>query len=311
MAKVYDSKGNEVKVDSKTEKARRAAFEQISKKAILVNLDRRQISNLPYDVNLTAKIAKDYGLESPDLIQVRKFLFNPQRLAKIRSLVNDALMMIWNHTRPWDNIGYRILPMEFHDDFQEAFSKIKDEWEEEVENFVDNYDSYVAEAKKMLGKAFNKNNYPDKAQVKDMFELSVITAQMPDIDDIRINMSGPELMQMQQDITEKFEGTIESTVEELSNLVEKGNPDAYELFKLARSLNNVTKNSEVEVRLAELEQLLEEKGLTPDANSMMVMDDLEDLDEELINNTVASRTTKGAPVEDLEDDEDDDIVEML
>jgi hypothetical protein len=288
--KQYDDDGKELKVDNKTDKNRKAAFEAISKKAILVNMTRKQISNMPFDVETSNKCSDFLKVTDPHMIQVRKLLFNPEHLSKIRSLINDSLLMVWNHTRPWDNIGFRLLPMEYYDDFNETFGKIKDEFEEAVKEFIDNYDKYLAESKKLLGNAFNANDYPDKAQLNTLFNLEIHTSKFPDIDDIRLNLSGPELVSMQKDITDKYNDTITESIETLCEMVKTPNIDRREVMKLLGVVEslNLGDDPEVTMRLTELKSTLKTAGIVyddtskkkkEDEESMMVMDDIEDLDE--------------------------------
>lgn len=278
--KQYDKNGKEILIDKKMDTKRKAAFEAISKKAILVNMTRMQISNMPFDVQTSTKVAGLLDIKNAQMIQVRKLLFNPERLSKIRSLINDALLMVWNHTRPWDNIGYRLLPMEYYDDFNETFGKIKDEFEEAVKEFITNYDAYVKESKGLLGKAFNKNDYPDKDKLDSFFNLEINTSKFPDIDDIRLNLSGQELVDMQKEITDKFEGTIRESMVQLTALVNSGKSDTSitELIKVIKDLN-ITDDHDIDMQLAEIEAKMgieDEKEVTPE--SMMVMDDLEDME---------------------------------
>ena len=297
MGYKVDNEGKEIVVDKKTEKARQAAFAQISKKAILVNLVRRQMSNMPFDVQLTQDIAKHLNVKNAEMLQVRKFLLDPARFSKIRSLINDALLMVWNNTRPWDNIGYRLLPMEYYDDFNETFSKIKDEFEEAVQEFVTGYDDYVKEAKDNLGKAFKKTDYPDKAQLTDMFTLEIETAQFPDIDDLRLNLSGPELMAMQKETTEKYQETLTNAMTELTNIIETDPKDVRvpKLFKTVEALN-IINDVNIEMKLAELKDNLDIDVNEDDPKaSMMVMDDITEDD-----------------LCDIDDEDDlDEITEML
>jgi hypothetical protein len=290
MAKHFDKDGNELKVDQKTDDERKAAFEAICKKAILVNMTRKQISNIPFDVVTSKKCADWLGVKDSSMIQVRKFLFNPERLSKPRSLINDALLMVWNHTRPWDNIGYRLLPMEYYDDFNETFGKIKDEFEEAVKEFIDNYDTYLAESKKLLGKAYNKADYPDKAQLTQFFSLDIHTSKFPDIDDIRLNLSGPELMAMQTEITEKYDEMLNSSVEELFSMFNEGIVDdqmAFSLIETIEKMNEVVNNAEIELKLTEARQKLKYMGVKAkttkkpeeDDDAMMVMDDVDGLED--------------------------------
>lgn len=282
----YDSDGKEIKVPEKLDKQRKAAFEQICKKAILVNMTRKQISNMPFDVQSSNQLCEMMEVTDQHMFQVRKLLFNPQRLSKIRSLINDALLMVWNHTRPWDNIGFRLLPMEYYDDFTETFSKIKDEFEEAVKEFIDNYDEILEESKKMLGKAFNKHEYPDKSQLSNYFSLEMHTAKFPDIDDIRLNLSGPELVEMQKDLVDKYQQVQKAQIQNIVAYIGMGDrsqEDIDRLIDIADKLN-IDEDAELVMmieeikdrfKLAEMDKSKKEKK----DESMMVADDIEGMDE--------------------------------
>ena len=97
--KQFDKDGKEIKTDAETEKARKAAFEQICKKGILVNMSRKQISNMPFDVKTSDELAKTLGVTDPKMIQVRKLLFNPERLSRIH-LAAPTSRQVWNPRNP-------------------------------------------------------------------------------------------------------------------------------------------------------------------------------------------------------------------
>jgi len=287
---LVDKNGKTVKkLDKKMEVKRKAAFEAISKKAILVNMTRKQLANLPFDIRLADKICKDNKIKHKSYIQVRKCLFNPQYLINIRSLVSDALLMVWNNTRPWDNVGYRILPMSHYDDFNKTFGKIKDEFEEAVQLFIDNFDSYVAEAKEDLGGAFDKSNYPDRSTLKQHFLLDIQTSQFPNIDDIRLNLSNDELVDMQDDYVKKYDSCIRSSIQDLIILIETGDKeDVLQLFRLVKTLN-VVNDPSLDLQITTFEEKIKTKFNldsidmvkdTPESDDMMIMNDLDDLDDE-------------------------------
>ena len=301
--KKFKDDGKELKADASVDKARKAAFDAINKKAILVTLVRRQLANLPFDVKTTKDVAKLLNVTDEDMIQVRKFLFHPQRLSPIRSLINDASLLIWNQTRPWDNMGYRLLPIDYYDDFNERFDQIKIEFEEQVNKFVDSYDDALKESKKLLGKAYNKNDYPAKTQLKDLFVLKVETSAFPDIDDVRLNLSGPELMEMRQDIVDKYQDVLNTSMDELVTLVENNNVDKVQAFKLIEIvdlLNTTGENSSVTMKLAEIKERVNYVKVDDDS-SMMLMDDDEDLndleDEDVIG-------------EESQENDDDNVIPM-
>lgn len=193
------------------EEARKKSFERLSEKALLISLRKKTFANFPYDPALTDDVAKKYlKSDNPSMLCVRKFIINPKHLKKIRSLANDALLIVFNYTRPWDNVDFRILPMELWDDFNSTFSKISDEYEEAVQEFKANYKTYKKEAKKELGNAFNPRDYPDESALDELFELKIETSNFPDIDDIRLNLTGDDLIAVEKAAVEKYSSAISS-----------------------------------------------------------------------------------------------------
>jgi hypothetical protein len=272
----YDDDGNVIEVPENLEKARQAAFEQIRKKAILIDLKRRQFSNMPFDQDATDLCTKAIGANDQQL-QVRKFLIKPEYLSTIRNIMNDAGLLVVNHTRPWENVGPRVLPMEFYDDFTEAFGQCVDEFEAELDKLIQNWDSYVKEAKKNLGSAFKKTDYPTKDQLRDIFHLSIETSEFPNIEDIRLGLGGAELLEMQNEVSEKYTDALHEAFDEAMKGIEKASTktEATMFYNIASTLN-VAGNAELEMKLTEaLDNHGDMISLDSDDESMMVMDDID------------------------------------
>lgn len=265
MAKV-DKDGNEVGLNPKQEKARQKSYEQLAKKALLVSMHKKTFANFPFDPVFTDQVVKKYlKTDNSNLVVIRKFLIDPKHMKNIRSLANDALLMVYNYTRPWDNVGYRLLPMELWDDFNETFSKIKDEFEEAVQVFVDNWDDYKAEAKKALGPIYRETDYPDKSALRGLFELKIETSNFPDIDDIRLNLTGEDILAMEKEAVEKYSSAIADAREELLKQLEdlekelrnaSGDPDkAARWIKIIEKLN-IDEDPQVNIKLESTKDLL-------------------------------------------------------
>lgn len=265
MAKV-DKDGNEVGLNPKQEKARQKSYEQLAKKALLVSMHKKTFANFPFDPVFTDQVVKKYlKTDNSNLVVIRKFLIDPKHMKNIRSLANDALLMVYNYTRPWDNVGYRLLPMELWDDFNETFSKIKDEFEEAVQVFVDNWNDYKAEAKKALGPIYRETDYPDKSALRGLFELKIETSNFPDIDDIRLNLTGEDILAMEKEAVEKYSSAIADAREELLKQLEdlekelrnaSGDPDkAARWIKIIEKLN-IDEDPQVNIKLESTKDLL-------------------------------------------------------
>jgi hypothetical protein len=293
---IVDKDGKEVVLSKASEAARQKAFESLSKKAILVNLNRHILSTFTFDVNFAHSVCDWAGITDKGFIQVRKYIIDPRHTQKLRSLVNDALLMVFNHTRPWDNMGYRLLPMDLYDDFTELFGKIKDEFEEAVQELEDNYEDYIAEAKRGLGKAFDKRNYPDKSALRSIYNLEIHTDNLPDIEDVRLNLTADELLEMEKNATEAVVSDLTAVQTQLmsrmqgyKDLLKAGcSPEMLVLINEDVSLlrtTNAMNDTQVEVELATMRDLIKNAGFKEKVveeaivteDSMLLTDD-EDLD---------------------------------
>jgi len=224
---VVDSNGNPIaELSESMQKSRNRAFEAIQKKALLVTLERSMFTNFVFDTSLNDKVCEHFKIADDSVIHVRKCLIHPRHMEKLMSITNDAIMLLWNLTRPWDNNDFRMLPMEMYDDFQQTFQKLKDDFEDVRQTFIDGWPEYVKEAKTSLGKAFNKDDYPDQKDLEDIFVLNIVTRELNDPDDLRLNLTEQELIDLEAEAGEKFVDAqtamreqVLTTIREMSNVI--------------------------------------------------------------------------------------------
>lgn len=214
---IVDENGEVDKTLSETmEKGRKRAFESIKKKALLVTLERSLFTNFVFDTSLNDKICDKFGIKDDSVLHVRKCLIHPRHMEKIMNITNDAIMLLWNLTRPWDNSDFRILPMEMYDDFQLTFQKLKDDFEDVRETFKTNWPDYVKEAKATLGKAFNKDDYPSAKELDSIFVLNVVTRELNDPDDLRLNLTEQELIDLESDAGAKYTDSVKQVQDQVT-----------------------------------------------------------------------------------------------
>ena len=316
-----DENGNVVaELSENMQEKRNAAFEAMRKKAILVALERSIFSNFVFDVSANDNCMKHLNVEDDSLIEVRKSLIHPARLENVMNIVNDAIMLLFNLTRPWDNNDYRLLDMDMYDDFQQTFQQLADNFEEAVDSFIDDYPEILKESKQMLGKLYNKNDYPAKKDLKSLFKLKVVTRELPDIDDTRFSISEDELVKLEQEAGSKFNESLKDAQKELTTLLSGTRAiiadKAYagivpQLSACARALEAININNEPEITeaiMAFKEEIGEATGVDMD-DAMMTSEDRErkkyeemDEDDMLLANDLDSDD------DDLDDLDDDDFM---
>lgn len=285
----FDENGKEIKLSEKAEAARDTMFEELNKRVILVSLHRRIASNMQYDVPFTSTVAAEKKIDE-DMLQVRKFLVHPEHLSQIRNLFSAAVNLVFNLTAPWDDIGYRMLPMTYWDDLKAKFNSITEELEIKVNELVDNWDDIIADSKKKLGPAFNKNNYPNKNHVKDLFKLELVTTPLKNVNDIRLNLSGECLIDIKREATEEAGNAID-------DMFEIANEDCDVSAKLIKILEkaNFSNNGDYAMIIEELKAKHNYKE--DEDESMMVLDDFTDEEKKDVDEDTP--------------DADDDILEVL
>jgi hypothetical protein len=220
---------------------RQKSFEALKKKALLVSLERSTFANFVFDMPFNEKVCKHYDVQDTTVLQVRKCLIHPRYLEKLMNITNDSVMLLYNLTRPWDNNDFRLLPMEMYDDFQQTFQKLKDDFEEHFDTFKSNYTSYIKEAKLTLGEAFNKDDYPKATELDSIFTLNVVTREIPDIDDIRLNLTEEELISLEEEAgsdfaedTKNIKNTFLSVMDGVSKAIGTGTLSKEVVEELAR-----------------------------------------------------------------------------
>jgi hypothetical protein len=196
--------------------------------------------------------------------------------------------------------------MDLYDDFTKLFGKLQDEFEEAVAEFISNYEDYVADAKKHLGKLFDKKNYPPKSQLHDLFKATIETDNLPDIDDVRLNLTAEDLLDIEKtavgDIADKWSKIQKMLIDRMTNykailgaggvsddMKNRINEDV-KLLEEAEVFDNDSSKFSVDASIAieAVKEALEAQGVkvsksldteVVDESSMMIADDDMDLDD--------------------------------
>jgi len=316
---IVDADGNiDKSMSPLMEKGRKRAFESIKKKALLVTLERSMFTNFIFDTALNDKICKQFKIQDDSVLHVRKCLIHPRHMEKLMNITNDAIMLLWNLTRPWDNSDFRILPMEMYDDFQLTFQKLKDDFEDVRETFKTGWPDYVKEAKATLGQAFNKDEYPSVNELDSIFVLNVITRELNDPDDLRLNLTEQELIDLEADAGAQYKDSVEqvqnqvaATLKDLTKhaLRDKGvDKTAAKLIaplaSLVAMVNADGKNVALDQALMEFKEVLSDEYDFDDLDDItMSADERETAKIEAM--TEEEMMMSGLDDEDIDDDLDD------
>lgn len=142
-------------------------------KALLVSITIRQWSATKRDKNATAELAESKRA-SEQRVRVNKTLVSCEELDKVKKLAGEIRKCHYEHTAAWGEKN-RIMPAAKFGTFRAKMVGFKMAFEQAADEFVAVYESEVLEAQRDdvgLGHVFNRDDYPDKATVRDAFSLN-------------------------------------------------------------------------------------------------------------------------------------------
>lgn len=176
---------------------------KLNDRALLVSLSISQWAARKLDKKATKEVA-DFNRASTSAGRYNKSLLplNDQ-LAHVHQKTGVIRDKFAKNTLPWGIDGTRILPSANYLQFMQDFRKEKSEWQHLVQNFLDDYDYLVAEAKRWLGDLYDEKDYPSKESITNKFNMDMAILPVPS-NDFRVELSSDELTRIQEELESRM-----------------------------------------------------------------------------------------------------------
>jgi len=176
---------------------------KLNDRALLVSLSISQWTARKLDKKATKEVA-DFNRASTSAGRYNKSLLplNDQ-LAHVHQKTGVIREKFAKNTLPWGIDGTRILPSANYLQFMQDFRKEKSDWQYLVQNFLDNYDYLVAEAKRWLGDLYDEKDYPSKESITNKFNMDMAILPVPS-NDFRVELSSDELTRIQEELESRM-----------------------------------------------------------------------------------------------------------
>ena len=128
-------------------------------------------------------------------------------------------------TLPWMDGGLRILPADMFMKYTEEMRKVVSDYEEAVNDFLKEYPTIVARAKKRLGKLLEGKQLPSASEIKPKFAVHQDILPIPRASDFRCQLNSDEVEDIRRNIATSIETMTEKAMtnlwEQFASLVEK------------------------------------------------------------------------------------------
>lgn len=172
----------------------------LSDKALLVHLNVSQWIAKKLDRDASKEIANLNHADSRAGRYNKSLLPTCDLLDNVKSKTTHIRKKFYKNTLPWGIEGTYILPSANYLAFMSDFRKEKAEWESLVQQFLDQYDDAVLDAKRLLGNLYNPDDYPTKEALENKFHMDMSIMPVPTGGDFRVELANEEYARIQTDI---------------------------------------------------------------------------------------------------------------
>ena len=129
----------------------------------------------------------------------KKLLAGTKKLDDLQKLVSTIRLWHYAQTLPWSDGGSRLLPMKNFFDYKATLAAYETQFNEAVEDFLDEYPTLVSAAAFQLADLFDSAEYPPVDKLVSKFKFKYVFLPVPEVGDFRIdvNEAGKQELQTQ------------------------------------------------------------------------------------------------------------------
>ena len=170
----------------------------ISASAVLVELNISVWPASKIDREITSQVNASASAHK-DASQTKKNLFAGTSLrADIEKFAARVRLYNNQHTLPWADKGERMLPTKLFMEYKQTMNGYERTFEMLCDNFFDQYETLVQEAKTNLGAMYKAEDYPDLTEVRNKFSFRRSVKPLPEAGDFRLDVPANDLEEMKQ-----------------------------------------------------------------------------------------------------------------
>lgn len=186
----------------------------LDERALLVKLSIGAWSARKTDREVTMEVAESHKATS-DSGYFRKQLFGKEALNQIIKIAGAARASHYTLTLPWNDDGARIITTESYQEYTKVMKVHRRNFQDAVDEFIENYDKYVKESKQRLGTMFKTEDYPAKELVRGKFTFDVEPAPLPNSRDFRAKVSDAETKAIIRDIERRTKDRLDAAMRDV------------------------------------------------------------------------------------------------
>lgn len=184
--------------------------------ALLVHLTVSQWTARKYDKRASKEVTTAHGAASAAGRFNKSLLPMNDKLENIHKKTTFIRTKYYNNTLPWGLDGTMMLPTANYLSFMTDFRKEKGEWEQLVQEFLDEYDQMKLDAQRILGSLYDPADYPTARELRHKFKMDMAVFPVPSAD-FRVAIGSEELKRIQQDVERRVKEAEQAALKDVWN----------------------------------------------------------------------------------------------
>lgn len=173
------------------------------KNGLLVTLSISQWTARKKDSDASAEVAYNHGADS-SIGAYHKQLIDKGAIEKVAKIVSQARIFHDKQTLPWDDNGTRLLPAANFQEYTSGISAFRNDFEQAVADFLDDYDLLINQARLKLNGLFKESDYPSRSQIANKFAFGSDFWPLPESGDFRLDLDQTVKDQLASELTDRI-----------------------------------------------------------------------------------------------------------
>lgn len=185
----------------------------ITEKAMLASLNVSCWCARKHDQRVSKDVDERYG--GKDAGRYNKVLASKEAMKDIKAVVNSARTFHLEQTLPWGERGERLLPSKNYNEYSRQMRIYKQQFDDAVEAFVEDYNRVIFDAKQSLGGLFERADYPEIHEIREKFSFRTSISPVPTADDFRVSLGKQEVEAIRQDLEKRLRESYAAATRDL------------------------------------------------------------------------------------------------
>lgn len=167
----------------------------LHERAMLITVSVSQWTARKHDAKASKQVASANGAQNAG--RFNKLLIDSKFLEPIAKATSRIREYHYTRTLPWTDDGRRLLPSKLYFEYTAEMRKLKDEFDQAVDAFVQVYPSLVQSERQRLGQLYDPQDYPQDIRAK--FGVVLSPEPVPAANDFRVDI-GPDIAKVRAEI---------------------------------------------------------------------------------------------------------------